>query len=85
MRTAVCSVSGFEKMHAHYNLVAEFTARMQYLQDAASKYLKQQFGGKDGSSESGMDWSNLANLASKFTDADKKTQGELDPDTFKQQ
>lgn len=32
-----------------------------------------------------MDWSNLANLAKKYMDADDRTSGELDADTFKQQ
>jgi len=55
---------------------------MDFLQDAASKYMGGSKPSKGG--DGGVDWSNLAAMAQQFSKADKHTgDQELEPSTFK--
>ncbi len=59
---------------------------MQFIENAAGKYLNKQGGGGGGDAGSGggdVDWSHLSTMAQQFGKADQSTQGELDPSTFK--
>lgn len=57
---------------------------LQFIQDAASKYMHGgHTGQQQGSGAGDLDWSHLSGLAQQFGKADSNTQGELEPSTFK--
>lgn len=58
---------------------------MDFIQDAASKYMNSgDKPSKGGNEDGGLDWSNLAAMATQFSKADKHTgDEELEPSTFK--
>lgn len=57
---------------------------MQFIENAAGKYMNKQGGSGGGDAGGGdVDWSHLSGLAQQFGKADQQTQGELDPSSFK--
>lgn len=70
--------------------MASAQSLLQFIENAAGKYMKQQMGGGGqqteggaGNEGGGLDWSHLSTMAQQFGKADQQTNGELDASTFK--